>query len=103
MKTTKRNISLDKLEKVARLLKTISHPVRLEILEALEEYKTLDVSTIGENIETVVEQSMLSHHLIKMRDNGVLKSKKEGKHIFYSIAEPEILKIFDCMQNCNLG
>lgn len=101
MKTTKRNLSIEKLALVAKVLKTISHPVRLEILEVLEEEEPLAVATIKERIETVVEQSMLSHHLIKMKDKGILSSTKEGKYIFYSIVDRQVLKIFDCMEKCS--
>ena len=64
MTASKRNLSFEKLERVAKILKTISHPVRLEILEVLEMEEPLTVSTIRERIKTEVEQSMLSHHLI---------------------------------------
>ncbi len=97
----KRNLSFEKLNKVAKILKTISHPVRLEILEILEQEEPLSVSVIRERIKAEVEQSMLSHHLIKMKDNGILKSYKKGKNIFYSIADRRVLKIFDCMESCD--
>ncbi len=99
MKTTLRNLSLEKLNWVAKTLKIISHPVRLEILEVLEADEPICVSDIQERIEANVEQSMLSHHLAKMRDNGILSTKKQGKNIFYSIAERRVLKIFDCMES----
>ena len=102
MKTTKRNFSADKLSRVAKILKTIAHPVKLEILEILEAEEPLDVSTICGKIEMPCEISMMSHHLAKMKDNGILKSEKKGKQVFYSIADRQLLKIFDCMEGCNL-
>ncbi len=101
MKKTRRNLDFEHLETVAHILKTISHPVRLQVLEILEEEEPLTVSVIREKLTIKVEQSMLSHHLIKMKENGILKSTKEGKHIFYRIHDRQILKIFDCMENCN--
>ncbi|MGB1248921.1 MAG: ArsR/SmtB family transcription factor [Chitinophagales bacterium] len=103
MKLTKRNLSIEKLAMVANVLKTISHPVRLEILEVLEVEEPLSVAIIKEKIETEVEQSMLSHHLIKMKDKGILASKKQGKYIYYSIIDRQVLKIFDCMEKCNFS
>ena len=100
-KAKKRNISFQKLSKVAEILKAISHPVRLEILEILEVHESLTVSEIREILAPEVEQSMLSHHLIKMKDKGILHSTKNGKYISYQITEPHILNIFDCMENCN--
>ncbi|MFT5618747.1 MAG: DNA-binding transcriptional ArsR family regulator [Arenicella sp.] len=101
MITTKREMSLDKLAKVAQVLKTISHPVRLEILEALEEEEPLAVGEILERVDAKVEQCMLSHHLIKMKDNGILTSEKQGKHIYYSLTDRQVLNIFDCMEKCD--
>ncbi len=97
----KRNISFDNMVKVANILKTIGHPLRLEILEVLEEQERLSVSEIKESIQSKVEQSLLSHHLIKMKDKGILESKKEGMHVIYNITDRNILKIFDCMEKCN--
>jgi len=48
-----------------------------------------------------IEQSMLSHHLSKMKANGVLCSEKKGKNNFYSIADRRVLKIFDCIDSCD--
>ena len=101
MQKTKRNLSIRELEKVAEVLKAISHPVRLEILEVLEITESLTVSQIREQIEIDVEQSLLSHHLIKLKDKGVLQSVKKGKNCYYSICDRQVLKIFDCMEKCS--
>lgn len=96
-----RNLDIEKMMKVAEVLKTIAHPVRLDVLRILESNDGLSVADIRERIGVEVEQSMLSHHLIKMKDKGVLTSVKEGKQIYYSIVDRQMLKIFDCMENCD--
>ncbi len=98
-KRTKRNIEADKLQKIAKVLKAISHPLRLEILELLGEKEPQSVAEILEQID--VEQSLLSHHLIKMKDKGVLDSFRRGRNIYYRLAFAQIAKIFDCMESCN--
>jgi DNA-binding transcriptional ArsR family regulator len=102
MKSTKRQFSVLKLQQVAKILKTISHPVKLEILEVLESNEPLDVSSICNKIGINCEISMMSHHLSKMKDNGVLVSEKKGKQVFYKIADRQLLSIFDCMEGCDL-
>lgn len=102
MKSTKRQFSILKLQQVAKILKTISHPVKLEILEILESNEPLDVGSICAKIGISCEISMMSHHLSKMKDNGVLVSEKKGKQVFYSIADRKLLSIFDCMESCDL-
>lgn len=102
MKTTKRKLSVPKLQAAAKILKTIAHPVRLEILEILETEEPLDVGTICGKLGAECEISMMSHHLAKMKDNGILLSEKKGKQVFYRIADRHILSIFDCMESCGL-
>lgn len=91
-----------RLEKAAEILKTIAHPVRLEVLNLLELYKELTVSAIQEKLSVSIEQSMLSHHLIKMKDKGVLASSKSGVSVVYRLAEPNITRIFTCMESCSI-
>ncbi|MDG1806001.1 metalloregulator ArsR/SmtB family transcription factor [Flavicella sp.] len=84
---------LKKLTKTASVLKVIAHPVRLQILEALGDKGSLTVSNIKDAIQTDVEQSMLSHHLIKMKDNGVLSSVKKGKFNHYSLVDKSLVSL----------
>ena len=98
-KRSSRNIEFSKLQEMATVLKAISHPVRLEVLEILEGKEPQSVAEILKQIE--VEQSLLSHHLIKMKDKGVLDSFRKGKNVYYFLAFKEITKIFDCMEACD--
>lgn len=72
-------------ESIANLLKCIAHPVKLDILGLLNSKDTLNVSEIQMMLGCDCEQSMLSHHLIKMKDKGILASSKQGKNIYYSL------------------
>ncbi len=91
-----------RLEKAADILKTIAHPVRLEILDILEIYGELGVSEIQEKLSVSIEQSMLSHHLIKMKDKGILTSSKKGVSVVYRLVDTNITRIFVCMEGCSL-
>lgn len=99
---SKSKVDYDRVSRMAEILKTISHPVRLEILEVLDGHKGLSVSDILLNLQVEVEQSMLSHHLIKMKDKGILESWKEGQRMYYKLKDRNLLKIFSCLQNCKL-
>lgn len=101
MKQTRRSFSTESLQDVARILKTISHPVRLEILEVLETSEPMDVTSICSEIDSPCEMSMMSHHLAKMRDNGILVTQKNGKHVMYQLKDRNVLQIFDCMEKCD--
>lgn len=99
---TTTHLTAEEITRVAEILKTIGHPVRLQILEALEEKEPLSVTEIQERIETEVEQSLLSHHLIKMKDRGILRCEKQGMNVLYRLEDRKILKIFECMESCSL-
>lgn len=95
-------LSREKLQIAARLLKVIAHPVKLEILQLLGGNDPMDVSSLCECIGADCEISMMSHHLAKMKDNGILKSEKRGKQVFYEIADNSILGLLDCLHKCDL-
>lgn len=95
-------LSNDRLQNAARLLKVVAHPVKLEILQLLGSNGEMDVSTLCEHIGAGCEISMMSHHLSKMRDNGILESEKSGKQVFYSIADTSVLNLLDCLDKCDL-
>jgi DNA-binding transcriptional ArsR family regulator len=89
------------LERVAFVLKTIGHPVRLKIIIMLAIDKKLTVNEICNKCG--VEQSLISHHLNNMKLKGILNSERDGKHIYYFIILNEVLKVVDCMSNCRMS
>ena len=100
MNTSNIDITRDQMEHAAKVLKTIAHPVKLEILKILADQEPLDVTTLCGHVGMGCQISMMSHHLAKMKDNGVLASQKHGKQVFYSIANRNLLNIFNCIENC---
>lgn len=102
MPKLKNHLNTEQIIRVAEILKTIGHTVRLQILEALEEKEPLTVSEIQERIESDTEQSLLSHHLIKLKDRGILRCEKQGMNVLYRLEDRNILKIFTCMESCSL-
>lgn len=100
MPTRTRSLDIETLTRIAQILKCIAHPVRLSVVEILDQEERLTVGELRE--KTGLEQSLLSHHLIKMKDKGVLVSERKGKHIIYSLKDRHIVRIFDCMEKCKL-
>lgn len=89
----------EKLERIAYILKTIAHPLRLGIIHLLEQFPRLSVSDICEKLES--EQSLTSHHLQNMKLKGILSVKKEGRNMLYSLKERDVSLIIECLENCN--
>lgn len=78
------------VEKVSQLFKVLSDPTRLKILNALSEGE-LNVTAIGQ--ELAMEQSAVSHQLKLLRENRVVKSRREGKTILYSLDDEHVIDI----------
>ncbi len=101
-KISTQQLSPAKLENAARILKSIAHPVKLQILQILRDEDEVDVSSLCQKIGMDCEISMMSHHLSKMKDCGILQSNKVGKQVFYSLKDRTFLGLFTCMENCEL-
>lgn len=95
-----RDLDAAKMARLADILKVISHPVRLRIIEFLEGREPICVGDLRDHLN--IEQTLLSHHIIKMKDKGILKSYRDGRNIYYSLSFTQITKIFDCMEQCHL-
>ena len=42
-----------------------------------------------------MSKSSISHQLSKMRESGLVKSRREGKEVYYSLDDSHVLEIFD--------
>ncbi|MCC9166241.1 ArsR/SmtB family transcription factor [Pontibacter harenae] len=98
MSTLKVRVEQEKLERAAYVLKCVAHPVRISIIDLLEQSEALSVGQLQEILQ--IEQSLLSHHLIKMRDKGIVSIKRKGKNVYYSLSDPTITTIISCIQGC---
>lgn len=92
------SISVEKLEYVAFILKTIAHPLRIGIIDLLTHNEKLCVNDICDKLNS--EQSLTSHHLSNMKLKGILSSTREGKNIFYSLKLKEVIEVINCMNRC---
>lgn len=74
----------------ADFLKSLAHPVRLEVIEYL---KTKEAS-VGEMVKELgVEQSGLSKHLAILRQAGIVASRQEKVTVYYSIRDKDIFQV----------
>jgi len=86
----------EQLHKAAEVLKTVSHPARLRIIELLESGER-SVTEIQDLLG--ITQSLTSQHLSNMRVRGVLQSRKNGNMVYYSIRNPDVVKVIHCIRN----
>ena len=92
------NLTAEQLEKAANMLKAIAHPMRIAIINFLEDGRQLTVTEIHEKLG--IEQSTTSHHLGILKDKGVLVSKREGKNTYYFIKDANLSNIVECLNKC---
>lgn len=83
---------IDEILKVSQLYKVLSDPTRLRILILLKTNE-LNVSSISEQVD--MEQSAVSHQLKLLRENHVVKSRREGKTIFYSLDDHHVIDLLN--------
>ena len=88
----------EQLEKASNMLKAIAHPMRIAIINYLEDGKKLTVTEIHELLQ--IEQSTASHHLGILKDKGVLASLREGKNTYYYLKHDKLSTIVECMRKC---
>lgn len=81
-----------KVEKVSQLFKVLSDPTRLNILLYLKDGEK-NVTSISQSVQ--MEQSAVSHQLRLLRENHVVKSRREGKTILYSLDDFHVLDILE--------
>ncbi len=91
MGTLKVRVDQKKLARSAYVLKCLAHPIRISIIDLLEQSQRMSVSQLQEVLH--IEQSLLSHHLINMRDKGILNTHREGKNVFYAIEDMNLVSI----------
>lgn len=80
----------------SELLKALSHPTRIAILELLKSEDQLCVCVINEALN--LEQSNISQHLKVLKNCGILTSHKEGLKVMYQVVYPEV---YDILALCN--
>ena len=89
-----------KIERAAYVLKAVAHPLRIKIIQMLTENQELNVSTIYKNLNA--EQSLISHHLINMRDKGILDIRRSGKNIYYFLVDSAVSEVINCIYNSKI-
>ena len=83
------------LARCGAALRTLAHPERLRIVEALES----GACTVGELTEAVGRpQATVSQHLMRLRAHGLLRASREGRVVRYAIAQPGCLSILGCIR-----
>jgi DNA-binding transcriptional ArsR family regulator len=85
----------EQIDALAKILKSMSHPIRLKILCLLQN-KELSVSDIRDQVETT--NANISQHLNILRAQGIIDFRKEANFIYNRITDKRIIDMMTKMQ-----
>ncbi|WP_323758199.1 metalloregulator ArsR/SmtB family transcription factor [Roseivirga sp.] len=91
----------ERVEKIAFVLKTVAHPMRVGIIDLLNRNEKMSVNDI--TVYLGLEQSLTSHHLANLKMKGVLGSKRSGKNIFYFLKMKEVPQIIKILEDVKVN
>lgn len=81
---------------MSKLLKSMSHPIRLKILCLLQDNE-MSVGDIREQVKTT--NANVSQHLNILRSQGIIDYRKDANFIYNRINDPRIIELMKTMQN----
>ncbi len=82
------------IDAMAKLLKSMSHPIRLKILCLLQD-KELSVGEIRAQVKTT--NANISQHLNILRGQGIIDFRKDANFIYNRISDRRILELIKKM------
>jgi len=85
-------LTWEALELVAARFRAMGEPLRLRILQQLENGEQ-SVSTLAEGVGAA--QPNVSKHLKVLQEAGLLKRRQQGNSVYYSIADAMVLELCD--------
>jgi len=80
------------VECLSRLFSSISDPTRIRIVHALTDNDRLNVTELANH--TGLSISAISHQLRLLRDRSLLQANREGRSVFYSLADDHLRTLF---------
>lgn len=83
------------IEDIAKLLKTMSHPIRLKILCLLQD-KEMTVGDLHREVRTT--NANVSQHLSILRNQGIIAYRKDANFIYNRIAEGRVTELIKTMR-----
>ena len=74
---------------LAEVFKLLSHPDRVRIIEELASSE-LDVNGLAELLE--LPGTRVSQHLAKLKAHRVVEERRDGRHHFYHLKQPDLAR-----------
>ena len=99
MRTSASDIALleNNAAEAAEFLKLLANPQRLLILCRLVVEREMSVGQLGEALG--LSQSALSQHLAKLREDGVVATRREAQTIYYQIVDKNAARVLALLKD----
>lgn len=78
---------------MAELFSTLSDTSRVRMIAALTGGE-MNVSTLAEVVG--ITESAVSHHLRSLRQMRLVRARKNGRHVYYTLDDDHIAQLFRC-------
>ena len=89
------------VDRKSRLLKALANETRLKMLRLLSKR---EMCVCELTVALDLTQPTASHHLNILENMRLIKDRKDGRWVFYSIANPELVQhLFDFLEFPNLS
>ena len=91
------DIDVKELKSASNVLRAITHPLRIQILDFISKNEPVNVSVIYKKLK--LEQSVTSSHLSILRKDGFLLTARDGKKIYYSVNNERIEHVLNSIRS----
>ena len=90
--TLKKMPPQDLFNKLAEFFKIIGDPTRTKILFALDQNEmcVCDIANV-----LGMSKSSISHQLASLRKSGIVKHRREGKEVYYTLDDEHVKQVFE--------
>lgn len=91
-------IDMETLERVAPIIRNVAHPLRLRILDYLDQQG--EPRSVSEIMNAAgAGQAVVSQQLRILKDQGVLIARREGNFVLYGILDRSVLLLLTCIRH----
>lgn len=84
------------LETSTEVMRAIAHPIRIAIVDLLNQGGPLSVTDIHTRLN--IEQAIASHHLGILKNKGVLASRRSGKKTIYMLRDEDVSEMISILE-----
>jgi ArsR family transcriptional regulator, virulence genes transcriptional regulator len=87
----------EKVAEAARMLRLLANERRLLVLCHLAGEGEMTVGALAEAVG--LSQPALSQHLAKLREDGLVATRKEAQAVFYRLADPKAARLLELLRD----